>query len=368
MAVYLYQLTGWPHFQWNQEVILPMLTNLHQQQWKLLGRMESLGFGLQAEANLETLTQDIIQSSEIEGEVLDAQQVRSSIARKLGMNIAGLIPANRNVEGIVEMMLNATQQYNEPMSKERLFSWHASLFPTWHSGIHKIVVANWRDNSEQDPMQVVSGPSGRETVHYQAPKSEMLEKEMAALLDWINTNTVDDALLKAAIAHLWFVTIHPFDDGNGRIARAIADMLLARADGTSKRFYSMSTQIRKERKEYYIVLEQTQKGSLDITIWLQWFLGCLERAIANTNNILVKVLAKAGFWEKHKASQFNHRQHLMINNLLDDFEGKLSSSKWAKMTKCSHDTALRDIQDLLMKNVLVKEAGSGRSTSYLLVL
>ena len=367
MAIYIHELSNWPSFEWNQDIINPLLSKLQHQQGRLLGRMEALGFGLQAEANLETLTLDVIKSSEIEGEVLDSQQVRSSIARRLGMDIAGLVPADRNVEGVVEMMLNATQHYNEQLTKERLFAWQASLFPAGYSGMQKIAVGKWRDNSKNDPMQVVSGPMGRETVHYEAPEATLLEKEMLKFLDWVNEKNNRDTLLSAAIAHLWFVTIHPFDDGNGRIARAITDMLLARSDATAMRFYSMSGQIRKERKEYYIILEQTQKGSLDITIWIQWFLGCLERAFAEVSNTLALILKKASFWERNSVHQFNQRQKLMMNMLIDGFVGKLNTSKWAKITKCSNDTALRDIQDLLTKNVLEKEEAGGRSTSYKLV-
>lgn len=328
--------------------------------------MEGLGFRLRAEANLQTLTQDVLKSSEIEGELLDADQVRSSIARRLGMDIAGMIPADRHVEGIVEMMLDATQHYQAPFSKERLFGWHAALFPTGYTGMHKIVVGAWRDNKKEDPMQVVSGAIGKEKVHFEAPDSDKLKTEMSMFIDWINADEKTDILIKAGMAHLWFVTIHPFDDGNGRIARAIADMQLARADGTSQRFYSMSAQIRKERNEYYAILESTQKGSLDITNWLTWFLQCLDRAIASTDETLAAVLKKAKFWENHSGTILNDRQRLMVNKLFDGFEGKLNTSKWAKITKTSTDTALRDIQDLLEKNILKKEVGGGRSTSYVI--
>lgn len=328
--------------------------------------MEGLGFQLQSEASLKTLTLDVLKSSEIEGELLDAEQVRSSIARRLGIDIAGLVPADRYVEGIVEMMLDATQQYQQLLSEDRLFGWHAALFPTGWSGMHKIVVGAWRDNKKEDPMQVVSGPTGKEKVHYEAPAADVLGTEMNQFINWFNEDNSMDAVIKAAIAHLWFVTIHPFDDGNGRIARAIADMQLARADGTSHRFYSMSAQIRKERKEYYNILEITQKGSLDITRWLAWFLQCLDRAIAATDETLGGVLKKARFWEKHAATTLNERQRIMLNKLLDGFEGKLNTSKWAKITKTSQDTALRDIQDLIEKQILVKEMSGGRNTSYLL--
>jgi Fic family protein len=282
------------------------------------------------------------------------------------MDIAGLVPADRHVEGIVEMMLDATQQYQQPLSEDRLFGWHAALFPTGRSGIHKIVVGAWRDNKKDDPMQVVSGAMGKEKVHFEAPEADRLDKEMNQFITWFNEDSGIDAVIKAAIAHLWFVTIHPFDDGNGRIARAIADMQLTMADGTAQRFYSMSAQIRKERKEYYDILEATQKGSLDITRWLTWFLQCLDRAIVATDETLGGVLKKAKFWEKHSATPLNDRQRTMLNKLLDGFDGKLNTSKWAKITKTSQDTALRDIQDLIEKQILVKEPGGGRSTTYVL--
>lgn len=366
MAVYIYQLTGWPNFTWQQAQLTPLLSELRHKQGKLVGRMEGLGFPLQSEASLATLTLDVLKSSEIEGELLDAEQVRSSIARRLGMDIVGLIPADRHVEGIVEMMLDATQQYKQPLSDERLFGWHAALFPTGHSGIHKIVVGGWRDNTKDDPMQVVSGAMGKQKVHFEAPASEQLNAEMNQFINWFNEDNSVDAVIKAAMAHLWFVTLHPFDDGNGRIARAIADMQLARADGTTQRFYSMSAQIRKERKEYYDILEATQKGSLDITPWLSWFLQCMDRAITATDITLGAVLKKARFWEKHSATILNSRQRIILNKLLDGFDGKLNTSKWAKITKSSHDTALRDIQDLIEKQILAKEASGGRSTAYLL--
>ncbi|MCR6721800.1 MAG: Fic family protein [Chitinophagaceae bacterium] len=368
MAVYIYQLPNWPRFTWQQDQIIALLAEVRNRQGRLLGKMESLGFNLQAEASLHTLTLDVLKSSEIEGELLDADQVRSSIARRLGMDIAGLVPADRHVEGIVEMMLDATQQYQQALSEDRLFGWHAALFPTGRSGMHKIVVGAWRDNTKDDPMQVVSGAMGKEKVHFEAPETGRLNLEMIQFINWFNEDSSMDAVLKAAIAHLWFVTIHPFDDGNGRIARAIADLQLARADGTAQRFYSMSAQIRKERKEYYDILEATQKGSLDITRWLTWFLQCIDRAIAATNETLGGVLRKAKFWEKHSTTILNNRQRTMLNKLLDGFEGKLNTSKWAKITKTSQDTALRDIQDLIDKQVLAKETGGGRSTSYTLVL
>jgi Fic family protein len=368
MPVYIYQLPNWPRFTWQQEQIAALLAEVRHRQGRLLGKMESLGFNLQAEASLKTLTLDVLKSSEIEGELLDAEQVRSSIARRLGMDIAGLVAVDRHVEGIVEMMLDATQQYQQSLSEHRLFGWHSALFPTGRSGMHKIVVGAWRDNKNNDPMQVVSGAMGKEKVHYEAPDADRLQTEMNRFINWFNENTTIDAVIKAAIAHFWFVTIHPFDDGNGRIARAIADMQLARADGTARRFYSMSAQIRKERKEYYDILETTQKGSLDITRWLLWFLQCLDRTIAATDETLGGVLKKAKFWEKHAATSLNDRQRTMLNKLLDGFEGKLNTSKWAKITKTSQDTALRDIQNLVSKKILEKEADGGRSTSYIINL
>ena len=366
MTVYIHQLHDWPNFTWQPEQLTGLLAEVRHRQGKLMGRMEGLGFQLQSEATLQTLTLDVLKSSEIEGDLLDAEQVRSSIARRLGMDIAGLVPADRHVEGIVEMMLDATQQYQEALSEDRLFGWHAALFPTGRSGMHKIIVAAWRDNKKDDPMQVVSGPMGKEKVHYEAPDADRLPTEMKQFINWFNENATIDAVIKSAIAHLWFVTIHPFDDGNGRIARAIADMQLARADGTPQRFYSMSAQIRKERKEYYDILETTQKGSLDITRWLTWFLQYFDRAIAATDETLGGVLKKARFWETHVATPLNDRQRQMLNKLLDGFDGKLNTSKWAKITKTSQDTALRDIQDLMEKKILVKEAGGGRSTSYVI--
>lgn len=364
MAIYIHQLPHWPKFSWNQEKLAPILAEIRSRQGRLLGRMETLGFKLKAEANLQILTQDVLKSSEIEGEILDAEQVRSSIARRLGMDIAGLAPADRHVDGVVQMMLDATQMYRQPLSAERLFGWHAALFPTGYSGVYKITVAAWRDNKTNDPMQVVSGAMGKEKVHFQAPDAERLEEEMRQFINWFNEDKHMDPVVKAAVAHLWFVTIHPFDDGNGRIARAIADMQLSRADETGQRFYSMSAQIRKERSVYYDILESTQKGSMDITHWLTWFLQCLDHALEASSETLAGVLKKARFWEKHATTILNQRQQLMLNKLLDGFEGKLNTSKWAKITKTSTDTALRDIQDLMNKKVLMKEAGGGRSTGY----
>ena len=368
MAFFIYQLPGWPLFKLDAERLQLSLTKVRHQQGKLLGRMERLGFSLQSEATLETLTLDVLKSSEIEGELLDAEQVRSSIARRLGIEIAGMVTPGRHVEGIVEMMLDATQHFDQPLTEERLFDWHAALFPTGRSGMHKIVADKWRDNPPDDPMQVISGPMGKETVHYEAPAAELLPDEMSRFLQWFNATTNTDPVLKAAIAHLWFVTIHPFDDGNGRIARAVADMQLSRADGTAQRFYSMSAQIRKERNAYYFILEKTQKGNLDITEWLEWFLQCLGRSLNASDETLSIVLKKASFWKAHEKTIFNQRQVLLLNKLLDGFDGKLTSSKWAKIAKCSQDTALRDINDLIEKKVLVKETAGGRSSGYILAV
>jgi Fic family protein len=367
MAIYIHERKEWPNFFWKQENISSVLAQVRHHQGRLLGRMEGIGFNLQAEANLHTLTLDVLKSSEIEGEILNPDQVRSSIARRLGMDIAGLIPADRHVEGIVEMMLDATQNYSAALTDERLFSWHAAMFPTGRSGMLRIVVGNYRDNSKADPMQVVSGPMGKEKVHFQAPDSEALISEMNKFLDWFNAEHGIDPVIKAAIAHLWFVTIHPFDDGNGRITRAITDMQLSRADQSAQRFYSMSSQIRNERKGYYEILEKTQKGTLDITAWLEWFLNCLDRALANTDETLGVVMRKARFWEKHSTISLNDRQRTMLNKLLDGFDGKLTSSKWAKITKTSQDTAGRDINDLVERGILAKEPGGGRSSSYMLI-
>ena len=363
MSNYIHLLNDWPTFTWEGDKIISLLSTVRHKQGRLLGKLEGLGFRLREEASLETLTLDVTKSSEIEGEKLPVDQVRSSIARHLGIEIAGEVSSNRNVEGVVEMMLDATQRYNLSLTDERLFGWHASLFPTGRSGMYKIQVGGWRDDA-RGPMQVVSGAIGRERVHYEAPEAARLPVEMRTFIEWFNKVPSIDPVLKAAIAHLWFVTIHPFDDGNGRIARAITDMQLARADESHQRFYSMSTQIQRERSAYYDILEKTQKGNLDITAWLLWFLECLDRAISSSEENLSAVTQKAKFWERHQAISLNDRQRKMLNKFMDGFEGKLTSSKWAKIAKCSPDTALRDIQDLIEKGVLEKEEGGGRSTSY----
>ena len=363
MATYIHELPDWPKFRWDDGRLATPLSAARHLQGRLVGQMEALGFRVREEAVLRTLTEDVLKSSEIEGEKLDADHVRSSVARRLGIDIGGLQPADRHVEGVVEMMLDATQHYDQPLTAERLFGWHASLFPTGRSGMHPITVGQWRDDRKA-PMQVVSGPVGRERVHFEAPTAERLEEEMQRFLEWFNSDAATEPVLKAALAHLWFVTIHPFDDGNGRIARAIADMALARSEGSSRRFYSMSGQIREERGEYYRILEQTQRGTMDVTAWMEWFLGCLTRAIEGAQTALSGVIDKARYWEKLRDVPLNERQRLVINRLLEGFEGKLTTSKWAALTKSSTDTALRDMQQLVERGVLVRNPAGGRSTSY----
>lgn len=372
--IYIHELPEWPRFRWDSDRIAEPLADVRHRQGRLVGHMEALGFNLRQEAVLQTLTADVLKSSEIEGERLDAEQVRSSIARRLGMDIGALKPADRDVEGIVEMMLDATRRYDQPLTAERLFSWHASLFPTGRSGIRRISVGEWRDDSS-GPMQVISGPMGNERVHFEAPAAMRLDGEMQAFLNWFNgkadtERVFMDEVLQAGLGHLWFVTIHPFDDGNGRIARAIADMALARSENSSQRFYSMSAQIRQEREAYYDILEATQKGTLDITPWMEWFLGCLGRAIDGAQITLSAVLAKARFWEVVSGGSgsvaINERQRLVLNRLLDGFEGNLTTSKYAKLAKCSQDTALRDILVLVERGILIRNPEGGRSTSYVL--
>jgi Fic family protein len=367
MAGYIHNRADWPQFRWNHKALASKLAAVRHRQGRLIGRMEGLGFQLRAEAVLQSLTEETLKSNEIEGEMLDRDQVRSSIARRLGIDIGALASADRNVEGVVEMILDATQNYTAPLTKVRLFGWHAALFPTGRNGMTKIRVGAWRDDAT-GPMQVVSGPVGRERVHYEAPAAGRVDRDMRALLAWFNKPNLVDPVLRAALAHLWFVTIHPFDDGNGRIARAIADMALARSEGSPQRFYSMSAQIRTERAAYYGILEATQKGDLDVTGWIEWFLGCLDRAFDGAEVILASVLTKARFWDRHAGAPLQERQRLVINRLLDGFEGKLTSSKYAKLTKCSQDTASRDIDDLMARGILSKDSAGGRSTSYSLAL
>lgn len=361
--MYIYKRKRWPNFTWDAGQLLQILAEVRYSQGKLLGRMEGLGFQQREETSLQNLTDDVVKSSAIENEILPLDQVRSSIARRLGLDIAGMVHSERGVEGVVEMMMDATQHYEKPLTNRRLFRWHSALFPTGSSGMYPITVGNWR-SYKSDPMQVVSGPMGKERIHFVAPDSSFLKGEMTQFIHWFNNFNDIDPLLKSGIAHLWFVTLHPFEDGNGRIARAIADMQLSRSDKSRQRFYSMSSQIRAERKDYYALLEKTQRGDLDITLWLTWFLQCLNRAISHSDGRLSDVLTRSTFWEKNKSIDFNSRQRMMLIKLLDDFEGKLTTSKWAKMAKCSQDTSLRDIQDLIDKKVLEKEPGGGRSTSY----
>ncbi|TWT41309.1 Fic family protein [Botrimarina hoheduenensis] len=360
---YIHEQPDWPQLTWDNDELAAPLAEVRHQQGRLLGRMETLGFDLRNEASLVVLTADVVNSSAIEGEQLDPHEVRSSIARKLGLDVAGLPQPSRSVDGVVEMMLDATQQFQEPLTAERLYGWHAALFPTGHSGIHKIDVGKWRTD-EAGPMQVVSGAIGKERVHFQAPTADRLAEEMDQFLAWFNSSQVNDPVLKAALAHFWFVTIHPFEDGNGRIARAIADMSLARADGSRDRFYSMSSQIEAERKDYYRQLELAQRGDLDVTGWLAWFVGCLSRTIDNSDGRLAAVLNKARLWQSLQDRPVNERQRAVINRMLDGFEGFLSTSKYARLAKCSADTALRDIRELVERGVLVPNPGRGRSTSY----
>ena len=362
---YIYDRPDWPRFRWNQEHLAVQLAAVRHRQGRLVGRMEGLGFKLQAEASLETLSEEVVKSSEIEGEILDMNQVRSSIARRLGMDIGALTRVERNVEGVVSMVLDATQNYDKPLTAERLFGWHAALFPTGYSDLHKIKIGGWRDDA-RGPMQVVSGPIERRKVHFEAPRASRLEAEMQRFLAWFDGDVQVDLVLKAGVAHFWFVTIHPFEDGNGRIARALADMMLARSEKSRQRYYGISAQIRLERNKYYDHLEEAQKGDLDVTAQLEWFLGCLGRAFDHAEETLAAVLQKARFWEAHAGQSFNDRQRLVVNRLLDGFEGKLTSSKYAKLAKCSQDTALRDIDDLLARKVLAKQAAGGRSTAYVL--
>ena len=363
MKAFIHQKDNWPDFTWRSDDFIKLLSEARNLQGRLIGKMESLGFDLRNEALLDTLTLDVLKSTEIEGEILNPDQVRSSIARRLGMEIAGSVESDSNVDGMVEMMIDATHNCFKPLTVERLFNWHDALFPMGRSGMRKITVADWRKDTA-GPMQVVSGAMGKEKVHFQAPDSALIEKEMQQFLKWFNKNEKTDLVIKAAIAHLWFVTIHPFKDGNGRITRALTDMLLSQSDKSTQRFYSMSAQIRLERKQYYEILEKTQKGNLDITEWIKWFLSCLINTLKSTDTILIRVLFKADFWNRHSKTIINERQKKLLNKLLDVFEGKLTSSKWAKIAKCSKDTAIRDINDLISKDILQKESAGGRSTNY----
>ena len=363
MSKYIYQKENWTDFVWDNAIVSAVLGDVRLLQGKMLGQIHSLGFSSKEEKKLEMLTLDVLKSSEIEGETLNYEQVRSSVARRLGINTAGLVTSPRDVEGVVEMMLDATQNYSEPLTEDRLFGWHAALFPTGYSGMHKITVARYRT----EEMQIVSGAMGKEKAHYEAVAATDVEKEMKLFLDWFNDDTIQiDPVLKAAIAHFWFIIIHPFDDGNGRIARAISDRMLSRSESSKERFYSLSKQILAERNDYYAVLKKTQHNN-DITDWLVWFLNCLKTALLETENSMQNILLKTEFWEKHKDILINERQRLMINKLFDDFYGKLTTSKWAKITKTSTDTALRDIKDLMEKGILQQEEAGGRSVNYSLI-
>lgn len=367
MAHYIYQEANWPHITWDSELILPLLGQVRQLQGRLFGQMQWVGFEVKAQAQLATFTADVVQSSAIEGEHLNPEAVRSSIAQQLGMPEAGLKGINRHIEGVVQMTLDATQNYDQALTESRLCGWHAALFPTGYSGMHAIEVGRYRSGR----MQIVSGPLHRHWVHYEAIPPAQVASEMRTLLNWLNDDCATqqlDPVLKAAIAHFWFIIIHPFDDGNGRIARALTDLLLARSDGSSDRFYSMSSQILAEKKQYYKVLQAAQHSSGDITEWLMWFLNCLQRSLLLSAQQLERVMQKAHFWMFHDQTPMNERQRLVLNKLLGDFEGKMQSAKWAKMAKCSADTALRDIKDLVEKGVLRQEAGGGRSTHYAVCL
>jgi Fic family protein len=363
MAKYIYEHKNWTDFSWQDKVINAVFGEVRLMQGKIIGQMNALGFSAKEEATLTALTLDVVKSSEIEGELLNYEQVRSSIAMRLGINTAGLVSSSRYIEGVVEMMLDATQRYDLPLNEERLAGWHAALFPGGYSGPYKIEVGQYRTGE----MQVVSGAMGKEKVHYEAVRPELVKTEMDRFLDWFNIENRLDPVLKAAIAHFWFISIHPFDDGNGRIARAITDMLLARSEGSGDRFYSMSGQILTERKRYYEVLQKVQHSSGDITEWIDWFLHCLQNAMLTTDTTTQKILRKAEFWKLHEHTPVNERQRLILNKLFDDFEGKLQTSKWAKIAKTSTDTALRDIKDLINKGILQQTNEKGRNANYELV-
>jgi len=361
--MYIYQQSDWPKFKWNDSKIITLLVKVRNLQGRVEGKMGALGFDLKNQANLEIITQDVLKTTEIEGEKLDVEQVRSSVARRLNLNINREVESSRNVDGVVEMTIDAINNCNDPISKDRLFGWHSSLFSGGYSSINKIRMDHWRDDCS-GPMQVISGVVGKEEIYFQAPDAKVLDGEMSKFLKWMQNEKEIDLIIKAALAHLWFITIHPFEDGNGRIARAITDMILAQSDSEVFHFYSVSSQIRKERKQYYEILEQTQKGTLDITDWLLWFLTCFFNALESSEVILKDVLFKQSFWNNHATTLDNDRQRKVINKLLDGFDGKLTTSKWAKIAKCSQDTALRDIQSLVDKEVLYKLPKGGRSTAY----
>ncbi len=360
---YIWQAPDWPAWRYDLAALAGPLAEVSRAQGLLLGRMGEIGLGLRAQASLDSLTSEVVKTSEIEGETLDVASVRSSIARRLGVDIGALAPIDRHVEGVVDMALDATERCANPLTSLRLFGWHAALFPTGYSGLSRLTVGAWRDDAS-GPMQVVSGAYGHTRVHFQAPPAKRLEAEMDDLLAWVNRATAEPPLIKAALGHLWFVTIHPFDDGNGRIARAVGDLLLARADGSPQRFYSLSAQIQRERSAYYDILERTQKGTMDVTPWLAWFLTALHRAIDQAQTSLDRVLVTSRFWRHWAMTPMNERQVKLLNKLLDGFEGKLTSRKWALIGKCSPDTALRDINDLVARGVLRRTEAGGRSTAY----
>jgi len=360
---YLWQRPDWPQWRFDAAELAAPLAQVHRAQGHLAGRMAELGLAQRDQATLQALTQEVITTSAIEGEALNLDAVRSSIARRLGVDIGALAPADRHVDGVVDMVLDATQQHAQLLTAERLFGWHAALFPTGYSGHVRLQVGTWR-NDAAGPMQVVSGPVGREKVHFEAPPATSLPAETAAFLQWFNAAPAGDALIHAGLAHLWLVTLHPFDDGNGRISRAVGDMALARAEGTAQRFYSLSAQVQRERKQYYDQLEATQRGTLDVTPWLSWFLACLLRAVQGADGMLAGVLMKSQFWQRWAGTPMNARQTLVLNRVLDGMEGKLTNAKWAAIGKCSADTALRDINDLLARGVLGRLEGGGRCTGY----
>jgi Fic family protein len=364
--VYIWERPEWPKFKWDDGALIDPLAAARLNQGRLLGRMQSLGFDLQLEAQLQALTDEVLKSSEIEGDILDHASVRSSLARRLGVPEAATTPIDRRTEGVVEMMLDATRNFDQPLTAERLFGWQAALFPTGYSGLAKVKTGGWREDVD-GPMQVVSGAIGREHVHYQAPSAPRVPDDMAICLDWFAAPSTTDGLLRAGLAHLWFVTVHPFEDGNGRVARAIADQALAQSEGSPQRFYSMSSQIRRERADYYAILERTQKGGLDVTDWLQWFLACFTRAIDGAEASSADVLRKAEFWRARERVALSDRQRLILNRYLDGFEGSLTAKKWATLGKCSPASAQRDIADLVDKGILQRNAGGSKNTSYALV-
>ncbi|WP_067673926.1 Fic family protein [Nocardia miyunensis] len=360
---YLWEDAHWPELRYDDSRLAHPIFEVAHQHGYLLGRLADAEDETREQASLAALTSDVVKTSEIEGELLNAESVRSSIARHLGVDIGAVMPADRHIDGVVEMVLDATVHHEQPVTSERLFGWHAGLFPTGYSGISRVRIGGWRTD-ENGPMEVVSGPYGRQRVHFEAPPADTLETEMRRFLEWFNEAAPESPIIKAGLAHLWFVTLHPFDDGNGRIARALGDLWLARADHSPQRFYSLSTQIQRDRNAYYTILERTQKGTLDVTEWLLWFIGALQRAITHANSTVDDVLAKAEFWRQRRQFAMNERQRAMLNRLLDGFNGKLTTRKWAIITKCSQDTALRDINELIELGVLRRSESGGRSTSY----